>query len=241
MISYYCWWKNTIFNWANYQFPVLPAKFDETISIFLRSVQHLATFFVFSFFKKKNDPKHFHESVGFPCEWQASGGKHGTMIQDERDLASSQPGNMRLHNMLYVVIGCEFDMIILYSSILLTHQKWLMFVLCVGFKYRCGYVSNLATVSESRKPNGVKIVSYRFRLPGQPGYPILYPYWNCQTLGAYRVLTHIQISEASGTSRCCKTTAGYSSGLAHCAWSVFSYSSFSMSWHMLWARGVPPA
>ena len=32
-----------------------------------------------------------------------------------------------------------------------------------------------------------------------------------------------------------------SSGLAHCAWSVFPYPSFSICWHMLWARGVPPA
>ena len=56
------------FNWTNDQFPVLPAKFDETISISLRSVQHLAAFFLLSCFTKKNDPKHFHESVGFPCE-----------------------------------------------------------------------------------------------------------------------------------------------------------------------------
>ena len=172
-------------------------------------------------FFKKNDPKHFHESVGFPCEWQASGGKHGTMIQDERDLASSHPGNMRLHNMLYVVIGCDLDMIILYSSILLTHQKWLYVRSMFGIQISMWLCLKLGYCI--RKPSGVKIVSYRFCLPGQPGYPILYPYWNCQTLGAYRVLTHIQISEASGTSRCCKTTAGYSSGLAHCAWSVFSY------------------
>jgi len=32
-----------------------------------------------------------------------------------------------------------------------------------------------------------------------------------------------------------------SSGLTHCAWSVFPYPSFSICWHMLWARGVPPA
>ena len=32
-----------------------------------------------------------------------------------------------------------------------------------------------------------------------------------------------------------------SSGLAHCAWSVFSYPSFPICWHMLWARGVSPA
>ena len=41
------------FNWTNDQFPVLPAKFDETISISLRSVQHLAAFFLLSCFSKK--------------------------------------------------------------------------------------------------------------------------------------------------------------------------------------------